>query len=88
MSEPLETTGVLGWLTNARLVWNSTGLFSQFEVIEIIFHIQYFIDTLEFKYKERFHHLIILTVSKYCRFYDELPPWQPQMHGQPLYNSY
>ena len=32
------------------------------------------------------YHLVILTVSKYYRFYDKIPPWQPEMHGQPLYN--
>ena len=34
-----------------------------------------------------FHHLINLILSKYYRFHDKILPWQPQMHGQPLYNS-
>ena len=26
-------------------------------------------------------------MSKYYRFHDKQLPWQPQMHGQPLYNG-
>ena len=28
----------------------------------------------------------LIWVSQYCCFYDEILSWQPQMHGQPLYD--
>ena len=31
-------------------------------------------------------HLIILTLWKYCRLYDKIISWKPQIHSQPLYN--
>ena len=30
-----------------------------------------------------FHHLFMITVSKYYHFHDKILPWQPQMHHQP-----
>ena len=53
--------------------------------------VQMIIDIAEFTSKELFfiiQPLSIITVLKYYRFYDKTFPWQPQMHGQALYNHY
>ena len=61
---------------------------SVFYVIKIILEVKILIDMVEFRLKEMFFfcHLAILTVSKYCRFHDEIFPWQPQMRDQQLYD--
>ena len=44
------------------------------------------IDIVRLKWKQLFYHLIVLTLWRYCCFYHKILPWQPQMHGQTLYN--
>ena len=61
---------------------------SQFWMAEIIFQVQMLIAIyVSFKKKTVIHHKTILTGKKYYRFYDEILHWQPNMHGQPLYDK-
>ena len=69
----LATTGVLCWLTNARLVKKIARFnISQFYVIKINHRVQMIINIAEFITKEFiFRNLTIIPMSKYYRFHDK-----------------